>query len=1460
MGSLSGVGQLRSRRWCWTAMCCLLQAACPQAQSSYQDGSALLGFSQAMYNWQSVAMEFNIQGWRHGQDPCQGWTGVTCDQTYRVADLSLPFFGIEGPLDANLTLLDNLHSLNLSGNALEGPLPAEWGLNSTWPRLTSLSLDANPSLESDLPTEWATSGGFQQLKVLQLSSCAIDGLLPAAWGSKGSFPSLEELDLGNNTLSGTLPQQWADSGSLPQLQILGLSGNQLAGTLPAQWGVSQTALPGLQVLELANNSLTGSLPPQWGTNGYQALQVLDVSSNQLAGSLPQAWAASGRFPNMSIISLQANNLSGSVPASWGSPSYLRNLSQISILPGNDDICGAIPGYLGAFRLNSSAPGGAPVRLDATQFFPCSGTRAVAGNQVVITAQNSWAAQAPAGELVVALLPLRIAPAPAPAPVHTAAAALAPSLRAPAPAPSFFSAPAPGPGKLLMAPTPAPAPVRLPSAGLGFGAPAPAPQQLGAPAPAPSSLTAPAPAPMAALSAALQALAPAPAPEGSLAAPAPAPQLELTAPAPAPQPDLAAPAPAPEAEAALAPVALGPALAPGPGGAPVNLEITLNLVGQNLYPINQQTRTALVTAFSNTVGNVGRVQLLRATDLGAVLSSAPAPAPEAQAEPSRPPSPAPSTSGSSSSSSSTGSPSSNSSTSGSTGSGSSGSGTSSPASPSSPAAESAPVLSFQARNAPPISIGRRMLQAASAHNISATFAYDTTPTVAASFPGTFTADRYTYQLQQQGIPGVSTLIQNVQGVPQAALELPVQAPTPAPTETTPPATTAAPQGPATPSQASTKSSSSSLSTGAIAGIAIGAGIILALLLALVIFCCVRRRRRQQAAPLPSSDKAGIFCCLCRRRQQAAPQFIASNKAGPAHPGHAAAAASSVKQKGAQPSADSGHANRQSPTAVVGAGPVGPLLPSRQATAGRQPSRRLVPADMMRSEEGGLSDIDKAEVAGRGRLTSQRRNDSAQSFAAGQMQRSQTGLAREHSSSDSPSESGHSGVGSSRETSAGPSTSTESRKAPAERTHGLARDEAVGAAPVARPMAGGLHRQGSRERLLRRGAGDSPTYGARPTSQPRSTSQPRTPSANPELVVNAPAVRKFLAQHQGELSGRTDQDRLLALSRRARQALERELQGTHRGVSSRGQRVIGDALGRDERGSLSDRAIRILEEISNLGVQGRGLENPESGRQTARSAQAAGAGLSRGGSARRMERDGPLHRGPAAASPAREQTLHRQRSGVGFRGLASQPSAGTRDMQRGLSSLLRQTASGQIAADLLAAPEARRASPAPAERAPRGAHRSHRAWGSSGSLAQDNRPGSSGRGVPSGRSPARVASSGRLAAAGTSPVRRAGSDAPAQIEEPALVQGSPPQVQAQQFAVREPGYPYRVGQSLQQPPLRPYEYPHPEVMPIRRQAPPAASMGTQPAVAPQPQPQAQEDLSPEQLEEQMHRLWEQQIPQQ
>ena len=56
----------------------------------------------------------------------------------------------------------------------------------------------------------------------------------------------------------------------------------------------------------------------------------------------------------------------------------------SILPGNDGICGAIPGYLGAFRLNTSALGGAPMRLNATQFLPCSGMQAVlVGSSVVV---------------------------------------------------------------------------------------------------------------------------------------------------------------------------------------------------------------------------------------------------------------------------------------------------------------------------------------------------------------------------------------------------------------------------------------------------------------------------------------------------------------------------------------------------------------------------------------------------------------------------------------------------------------------------------------------------------------------------------------------------------------------------------------------------------------------------------------------------------------------------------------------------------------------------------------------------------------------------------------------------------------------------------------------------------------------------------------------------------------------
>ena len=81
---------------------------------------------------------------------------------------------------------------NLSGNAFEGPLPAEWGLNSTWPRLTSLSLNANPALESDLPMEWATSGGFQQLKVTALPSARYWVEEPAVSALKSAVARLSE--------------------------------------------------------------------------------------------------------------------------------------------------------------------------------------------------------------------------------------------------------------------------------------------------------------------------------------------------------------------------------------------------------------------------------------------------------------------------------------------------------------------------------------------------------------------------------------------------------------------------------------------------------------------------------------------------------------------------------------------------------------------------------------------------------------------------------------------------------------------------------------------------------------------------------------------------------------------------------------------------------------------------------------------------------------------------------------------------------------------------------------------------------------------------------------------------------------------------------------------------------------------------------------------------------------------
>lgn len=50
---------------------------------------------------------------------------------------------LEGPVYAELALLDWLVQLNLAGNALSGALPELWGANNTFLKLVELNLNDN---------------------------------------------------------------------------------------------------------------------------------------------------------------------------------------------------------------------------------------------------------------------------------------------------------------------------------------------------------------------------------------------------------------------------------------------------------------------------------------------------------------------------------------------------------------------------------------------------------------------------------------------------------------------------------------------------------------------------------------------------------------------------------------------------------------------------------------------------------------------------------------------------------------------------------------------------------------------------------------------------------------------------------------------------------------------------------------------------------------------------------------------------------------------------------------------------------------------------------------------------------------------------------------------------------------------------------------------------------------------
>ncbi|CAA7027476.1 unnamed protein product [Microthlaspi erraticum] len=224
---------------------------------------------------------------------------------------SLANLNLEGQLSEDITLLDELQNLDLTGNRkLSGPIPQK-------------------------------IGELKKLKNLHIMGCSFSGLIP---DSIGSLEQLTYLHFGNNKLTGDIPKELFSSkmnlihvlfdgneftgpvpdtiGLVKNLTVLRLDRNRFTGDIPS----SLNNLTTLSELYLSNNRFTGSLP---SLTSLTSLYTLDVSNNnKLKSSLIPSWISS--LTSLSTLRMEGINLEGPIPVLLFTP----NLLQTVILKGN----------------------------------------------------------------------------------------------------------------------------------------------------------------------------------------------------------------------------------------------------------------------------------------------------------------------------------------------------------------------------------------------------------------------------------------------------------------------------------------------------------------------------------------------------------------------------------------------------------------------------------------------------------------------------------------------------------------------------------------------------------------------------------------------------------------------------------------------------------------------------------------------------------------------------------------------------------------------------------------------------------------------------------------------------------------------------------------------------------------------------------------------------------------------
>lgn len=260
-----------------------------------------------------------FDGFASSADECAWETEkITCnnqisgpDEFSSVIGLDFAAYNLSGTLAAEVGLLSDLESLDMSNNTLSGSIPSSLGKLKKAIKVISLS---DNRLTGSIPPELSE---LFPLEKLLLFDNRLNGTVPFQLGFLGS---MREFLIHNNEMSGTIPSKLGQLGKDPyavavsgidppdNLRKISLSNNQLSGSIPPDF---RSLGSNLTTLQLSNNRLTGTIPPELiMLNG---LQEIDLGGNlYIKGRIPTLLFS--RLPNLRILNVSQNSLTGSIPS------------------------------------------------------------------------------------------------------------------------------------------------------------------------------------------------------------------------------------------------------------------------------------------------------------------------------------------------------------------------------------------------------------------------------------------------------------------------------------------------------------------------------------------------------------------------------------------------------------------------------------------------------------------------------------------------------------------------------------------------------------------------------------------------------------------------------------------------------------------------------------------------------------------------------------------------------------------------------------------------------------------------------------------------------------------------------------------------------------------------------------------------------------------------------------------